>query len=181
MAARTLTPARAIALLGACALAVAGCGASPTHTSARVQCPVKALHAKPGPSVSAPTDQLLIVFVLQNVTSDACSVEAAPRITLYSGQGSKLPFAYRAPASANRRLTIGAHRHVYLVMTKHPCTLHAAATAMSLGLGLAHGKALHLRLPSPGGFDYCGAKDPSGHVVHVLPLGRALKTLLTGT
>jgi hypothetical protein len=184
---RTLTKARAVGLLSASALAAAGCGTSPTHAhrgeanARRTQCPAKALRAVPGPSVAAPTDELLIVFVLRNVTPEACSVQAIPRIALYGQQGSALPFEYRtSPASGRRRLIIDAHSRVFVVITKHPCTLHAPALAMSLSLGLARGESLHLRLHNAGSFDYCGAKDPSGHVVHMLPLARTLKSLLAG-
>lgn len=185
---RTLTQARLVGLLAASAgtLVLAGCGASPakTHRGAeaeRTECRPTALRVLPGPPVSAPTQQLLLVFVLRNDTPDACSVRAAPRITLYSQQGSELPFDYRAGAlSAHRRLTIDAHARVFLVITKHPCTLHASSSAASLGLGLARGAALRVRLPSAGALDYCGAKDPTGHMVRVLPFARTLKSLLAG-
>lgn len=181
-----LTKARAAGLLGVSALAVAGCGGSAARhhhgaEAGRTECPAKALRAVPDPSISVPTDQLAIVFILRNVKGVACSLQAIPRIALYGQRGAELRFGYRrASASGGRWITIDPHSRVYLEITKHPCTLHATALAGSLGLGLARSETLHLRLGAGGAFDYCPASDPSGHVVHVLPLARSLKTLLPG-
>jgi hypothetical protein len=150
-------------------------GGRPAGTS-RARCAPSQLRLAIGPRASEATEQHTLILLLRNISAHGCTLEGYPAITLTSGSGAVLPFAYHhrgdqmltGDPPAPVRLAPGAT--AYAGLNKNACVTFSSASARRIQLTPpGSSQSLSVTLPPYPSLDYCGPADP-GHAVDVIPV-----------
>jgi hypothetical protein len=187
---RLLAVASVIGLVGAFGepgmfqAATASPGAAGAYGIAAVRisaCRPGQLRMHNGPGVSEKTQQETRIFVVRNVSSQACGLDGYPVVSLFTAHGGVLRFRYRDHGdqmltSATPRLVVLAPAgHGYFGINKNVCVLGSTATAWYLA---AFPPDQLIRLDFS--LDHCRQRDPTGHVVDISPFEKTVRAVLAG-
>jgi hypothetical protein len=144
-------------------------------------CSPRQLTMQLGPRVSEKTQQETRVFVVHNGSTQACALDGYPAVTLFTAQGSVLPFRYRdhgdqmLTSAKPHQVVLDAGGNGYFGVNKNECVLQSTATA-SYAAAFPPNQMIGLQFS----LDYCGPHDPAGHVVDISPFEKTVPAVLAG-
>jgi Protein of unknown function (DUF4232) len=127
------------------------------------------------------TQQLAAAFVLKNISSRACSMRGYPQVALLDSHGKKLSFTDRkgvnelGMGAPPKTVTLAPGMRASVLILENTCTFQPTAIVSRIRLSLpAHSKTETAGFRPSTDFEHCRENDPSGQVLHVAAMDRAV-------